>query len=183
VPDDSEQSAGYATLSQLSPISAPKENQMNKDLFSKNPIILEGSVVNETKEGISLQIFPGAVVELSRDKYESLEEGTDHLTGKSFLRITLKDDAEIRAVFTPRLIKLAVSRDPSVMPFFLSEPLVGEGLDFPDALLMAAPTGPSGPGGTGIKPCGGSTGTTLVERNTRSRSVWGWTNDDKCLGD
>ena len=96
---------------------------MNKDLFSKNPIILEGSVVKETKEAFSLQVFPGAVVELSRDKCETLEEGTDPLTGKSFLRIVLKENAEIRAVFTPRLIKLAASRDPSVMPFISANPL------------------------------------------------------------
>jgi hypothetical protein len=169
--DDNGEKLGLPTSSPFMSISSNKENFMNKELFSKHPIILEGSVVKDTKETLHLQIFPGAV--------ESLEEGTDPLTGKSFLRIVLKDDAVIRGTFTPRLIKLAASRDPSVMPFYLGEPYVDGELDFPDA-LMAAPTGP---GNTGPGPCPGSTGGTLVERNTRSRSIWGWTNDDKCLGD
>jgi hypothetical protein len=154
---------------------------MNENVFSNKPLILEGSVVEDSKDTITLRLYPGAEVELNKHHCESLEEGTDALTGKSFLRIVLTEDAEIRAVFEPRLMKLAASRDPMLMPFFLGKPYSPGGIDFPDALL--GPIGPIGPGGAGIRGCPNSTGKTIGQFRTRSKTFWGWANDDDCVGD
>ena len=81
-----------------------------KNFFGGEPIIIEGSVVEKKKGHISVQLHPGFIVDLKREQCESLEEATDPVTGRTFIKVTLKPDAEeIRAVFQPRLARLAAA--------------------------------------------------------------------------
>ena len=86
--------------------------------FSGEPIIFEGSVTKAEKGRYAIQVSPGLVVEVDRDHVTDLEEATDPVSGRQLVRISLKPDTEITAVFEPRLARLAMaSKGEGGIPF------------------------------------------------------------------
>jgi len=144
------------------------------------PIVIDGTVVEQDKETISLQLYPGAVIDVKTAHVSTLEEGTDPVSGRSFVRLTLTDDCEIKGAFTPRLMKLALSRDPTKIPFAIGgrrdHAIDPSTLFFPSVARRAQ--GGGGPGG-GLGDDG-----TWGESHTRSQDwIWGWVDDDTDLND
>jgi hypothetical protein len=92
----------------------------------EGPYILEGTVIEQEEDAISFQLHPGVVVDLKRDQTEAVEQATDPATGRTLVRVTLKPDAELSAVFQLRLARLAASQAGG-MPFPLG---VATGPDF-----------------------------------------------------
>jgi hypothetical protein len=144
-------------------------------------IVLDGSLVNRDENTISLELYPGAVIDLKLSDVRTLEEGTEPLSGRSFVRVALNPDAELKGTFRPRLLKLALSRDPSRIPFALGgteNPTLDVGAIFPTYTAQMAGTG-SGPGGGGL---GGQP--TITEKRSKSMDpIWGLVNDDVILSD
>ena len=67
-----------------------------------------------------IQLHPGLNIEISNEDLQNLEEATDPVTGRTFMRVTLKPDTEIKAIFQPRLARLALSSEVGGVPFGLS---------------------------------------------------------------
>ena len=143
--------------------------------FSEEPILFEGHVVNSEKgsKRYAIQVHPGLVIDVDKKHIESLEEATDPVSARQFVRVTLKKDSEIRAVFEPRLARLALtSKTEGGIPFSVGGclPDAEEG----GAVYAQIPTGPIIPGGGGL-----GLGT-IGERSSRCKNVfWGWTTDDR----
>jgi hypothetical protein len=144
--------------------------------FSGEPLILEGHVVKCEDGRYAIQVSPGLVVDVDKDHLEDLEEATDPVSGRRFVRVTLKPDSQITAVFEPQLARLALtSKTPDGIPFSC-------GGQLPDtdggAVYAQAPIQGS------LGPAGALNVGTIGEFPTRSRSLfWGWINDDKNLTD
>jgi hypothetical protein len=142
-------------------------------------IVLDGSVVKRDKQGISLELYPGAVIDLKMSDVHRLEEGTDPVSGRSFVRLALNPDAELKGTFKPRLLKLALSRDPSRIPFALGgteNPTLDFGSIFPTVTARMGGGGLGG-GGFGDQP-------TICEKYSKSMDpIWGLCNDDIILTD
>jgi hypothetical protein len=151
----------------------------DKQRPSADEILLDGSVLKRDKQTISLELYPGAVIDLKTSDVSRLEEGTDPISGRTFVRLALNADAELKGTFKPRLLKLALSRDPSRIPFALGgaeNPTLDFGAIFP---TFTARAGGSGPGGGGL---GGQP--TITEKRSKSMDpIWGLCNDDVILTD
>jgi hypothetical protein len=104
----------------------------------EGPYILEGTVLDETDDAISFQLHPGVVVDLKRDQTEAVEEATDPATGRTLIRVTLKPDAELSAVFQLRLARLAASQAGG-MPFPLGAPGGPGSIDLASANIYGTP--------------------------------------------
>jgi len=135
----------------------------------EDAIIVEGLVAkpSDGKRGdVIVQLYPGLIVEIRRDQIQSLEEATDSFTGRTHVRLVLKEGTDVRAVFQPRLAKLAAGSSGGV-PF-----------SFGGLAEAAGPTPLVYTGGAGPKaPSGGYD--TIGEHKTRCyRFIWGWVNDD-----
>lgn len=145
---------------------------------SSDEIMLDGSVVKRDKQTISLELYPGAVIDLKMGDVSRLEEGTDPISGRTFVRLALNADAELKGTFSPRLLKLALSRDPSRIPFALGgteDPTLDFGAVFPTFTARTAGSGPGG--GFGGQP-------TITEKRSKSMDpIWGLCNDDVILTD
>ena len=150
--------------------------------FSGEPIVLEGAVAKNAKKEkgrLSLQLHPGLTVDVASADCETVEEATDAVTGRNYVRVTLKPDAEISATFQPRLARLAMTTDASSVPFTLGGTMPGAE---PGSPVFASPAVGGGLGGLGG---GGLNGQpTIGEFPTRCRNpFWGWVNDDKTYTD
>jgi len=153
------------------------------DAERRNPgdeIALEGSVVKRDKDLVSLELYPGAVIDVAMSDVAGLEEGTDPLSGRTFVRLSLNSDAELKGTFKPRLLKLALSRDPSRIPFALGgteDPVLDPAALFPTISAREAGPGPGGGGGLGGQP-------TITEKRSKCMDpIWGLVNDDVILTD
>ena len=137
--------------------------------FSNGPIVLDGFITKRDGEVVSIQIHPGLNVDVKRKDCKAIDEATDDLTGRSYVRVTLNPDAEISAVFQSRLARLAIQSNNT--PFSLGGDLV------PLMERQGAPVGQGGVGGTGgVFGAGG----TMCECETRSYNMfWGICIDDK----
>lgn len=134
--------------------------------FNREPIVLEGYVKSIDEKKVSIQIHPGLNVDVKRKDCKSVEEATDDLTGRTHVRVTLNPDAEISALFQPRLARLAAAKSPGI-PFSV-------GGDLPNLGVMQRRAGGGGP----VGPFPGEN-STMGERATRSYVfLWGWINDD-----
>lgn len=144
--------------------------------FSGEPIIFEGHVVKAEDGRYAVQVSPGLVVDVDKDHVADIEEATDSVSGRQFVRLSLKPDTKITAVFEPRLARLALtSKTSGGIPFSC-------GGELPDtdggAVYARAPIqGTSGPAG---RLNVGSIG----EFKTRSNKLfWGWIDDDTNYSD
>ena len=90
--------------------------------FSNGPIVLDGFITKRDGEVVSIQIHPGLNVDVKRKDCKAIDEATDDLTGRSYVRVTLNPDAEISAVFQSRLARLAIQSNST--PFSLGGDLV-----------------------------------------------------------
>jgi hypothetical protein len=161
--------------------------------LSGEPITFEGYLVGKEKGRVTIQLHPGLTIDIDEDKLEALEEATDPVTGRTFIRVTLRADADINACFQPRLARLSFAMQThtsevmeGAVPFSLSGELPASG-DFafetdPSSAFAAAPTGPGGGTDGGSK--GGrwqTYGTPWIgEKETQCRRhFWGWVTDDR----
>jgi|GEM_PF-5174781 len=146
-------------------------------LLSGGALELEGFLVSRERGRLTFQVHPGLSIEVDEKACEKVEEATDPVSGKTYVRIVLGPDADLKATFQPKLARLALSAGATGVPFTMG--------GLPDGVeqgpIYFAPTGPTGPGGG----TGGGYGTdTIGEFNTRSRHLfWGWINDDKTYSD
>jgi hypothetical protein len=148
--------------------------------FNGDAIVLEGCVLKQNASMLSIQLHPGLVIELQKKQLASTEQATDPITAKTLIRVTLKPDAEISAVFQPKLARLGLTVGRSGIPFNL-------GGTFAADIGGIAPIG-SPTGGGGIAPVGSPTPTgpeikpfqpTLKkERTWCDGGLWGWIPDD-----
>lgn len=146
---------------------------------SPDDILLDGSLIKRDDKTVSLELYPGAVIDLNMNDVRRLEEGTDPISGRTFVRLALNPDAELKGTFRPRLLKLALSRDPSRIPFALGgteNPTLDFGSIFPTVTALTVGSGPSG-GGLGSQP-------TITQKYSKSMDpIWGLCNDDVILTD
>lgn len=141
----------------------------HNDFFNGEPIILQGSVVKREKSTISIQMQPGLIVDVREQDVKSLEEATDPVTGRTFIRVSLSPDGEISTLFQPRLARLALMNT-GVTPFSVGG---------------ALPVGVVGPTFSSIPPKGilEATIDTIGKIETTSRSIFfGITVDDSYYG-
>lgn len=142
-------------------------------ILAGEPIVFEGFLHKREKGHLSIQLHPGLTVDVAEKSCSAVEEATDPVTGKTFIRFTLDPNADINATFQPRLARLALTQDQAGVPFSMGG--LPEGVEEgPIFLAQAGPAGggPSGPGGGTFRPY---ITPTAGEFHTRSRrGVWGW---------
>jgi hypothetical protein len=150
-----------------------------------NQFVFHGVVIERNTETVSLRISPGVVVEVKTADIQELEEATDEVSRRAYVRVQLKEDAEFRATFQPKLARLAAAG--SGVPFGVGGQLGQLGQP---ARMRMLPVGtnqwfdqPEGAGlGSGepwatIGPAPGRT--TRVPGATRSNVLlFGWVDDD-----
>lgn len=144
-----------------------------EDVLKGEGLVFEGFLVKREKGLAIVQLHPGLNIELTEDSIASLEEATDPVAGRTYIKVVLKPDAEIRATFNSKLARLA-SHHVAATPFALlglpqdDEPFVVLG----DQVAEAPP-------GTGGGHWEDSITKVIGEKDTRSRNFWGTVNDDK----
>jgi hypothetical protein len=157
------------------------------DFLSGNAIVFEGFLISRTEGRITFQVHPGFTVEVDEKLCESVEEATDEVSGKTYLRLKVSPDADLRATFQLRLARLALSKAAGAVPFTMGG--LPEGVEEGPIYLTEAEGSRNlriGGGGFGVGGGGlGVRGTdTIGEFSTRSRHViWGWRSDDKTYSD
>jgi len=159
-------------------------NQLVDQFFNNEPIVIEGYLVKSSAKKaepfVTVQAYPGVIMDIDKKHVKELEEATDPITGKTYVKLTITPDAEIKTVFQLRLARLAMSRDEGGIPYSFREDLnLGDRgntvyVDPPMVSTLARAPGQQGPGG-------GTYGTPSIgEFNTRcNRHFYGWVNDDK----
>ena len=70
-----------------------------------------GTVVRKTEKVVSVRLIPGLVLDLRTEDIDEIEEATDEITERAYVRVCLKPDAEISANFKPRLARLAAQAE------------------------------------------------------------------------
>jgi hypothetical protein len=136
-----------------------------ESFFNGEQIVLEGSVVKKDNRKLSIQLHPGLVAEVQTKHIVKLEEATDPVTARTFIRVTLNDDADIAAVFQPKLARLALSIGATDMPFNFG----GQMPDAEEPMVSMVDDGPS------IKPY---IPTTFRRRTYCRAGLWGFIVDD-----
>jgi hypothetical protein len=137
-----------------------------ESFFSGGPIILEGSVVKKDDKKLSIQIHPGLVVEILTKQIERLEEATDPVTARNFIRVSVSADANISAVFQPKLARLALGSGAQGVPFTFGGDVPTETLPVIQARM---------PGGGDVWPW---QPTKISRRTWCDGAMWGWICDD-----
>ena len=152
-------------------------------ILAGEPLVLEGFLYKRNKGYISIQLHPGLTVDVKEDACKSIEEATDPVTAKTYVKITLDPDADVNATFQPRLARLALTQDQSGVPFTMGG--LPEGVEEGPVYLAQSVPGGGSPGAPGSGPAIRPYSTpTIGEFATRSyRGVWGWSNDDKSYSD
>lgn len=93
------------------------------DFLNGKPFVFEGIIVESksNKKDIHVQLHPGIIVEINREFIEKIEEAKDEISGLSYVKIELKPDAEVGAVFNPKLARLAKNANNSGVPFEINK--------------------------------------------------------------
>lgn len=153
--------------------------------FSNESIILEGFLVKDDKklkgDIVSLQLFPGVLVDIKKADVKEMEEATDPVTGRTFVKLSVSEAAEINSLFQLKLARLALSRDSQDIPYSFREDLdmgsEGSPVYVNPPTVMARENSGGGP-----IIIGGETYPTdsIGEFGTRSnKHFYGYVNDDK----
>lgn len=84
---------------------------MDKREDSGRHFVFHGTIVKKDKEHVTVRLFPGLQLDVRARDIDEIDEAVDDLTQRAYARIKLKEDAEIRANFTPRLARLAANAE------------------------------------------------------------------------
>jgi hypothetical protein len=138
------------------------------------PAIFEGYLLKRDGKFLSIQIHPGLTIDLAKTDCQSVEEATDPLTGKTHIRVTLTPEADIKAVFQPRLARLALKANAVGVPFSVGGSPQGSASG--PVFISRVKGGGGGLGNEGDPTAG--------EFATRSYVFfWGWCDDDTTYTD
>jgi len=170
--------------------------------FSGDPIILEGFLYKRGESRLTIQLHPGLMLDLDENSCKLVEEATDPVSGKTYIRLTLSPDADINATFQPRLARLALKSGALGVPFTMGGlpqgakrgPIyaVPRRRDIVEEEPVVPVGDGEGGGDGGGDGDGGSAGTgwynyqteTLGETDTVCNMLfWGYVTDDKQVGD
>jgi hypothetical protein len=109
---------------------------LNDNMFSQfakgESILLEGYLINNEgatsaeSDYLSIQLFPGMVIDVNKKDASSVEQATDPVTGRTFIKLSLAENAEIKSSFQLRLARLALSIDYKGVPFSFGQFGVGQ---------------------------------------------------------
>ena len=140
--------------------------------LSGEPVIFEGFLQKREKNHLSIQVHPGLTVDLEEKACKSVEEATDPVSGKTYVRITLGPDADVNATFQPRLARLALRQGAAGVPFSMGG--LPEGVK-EGPVFLARRAGGGGVGGGGYT----YNTPTIGEFATRCNVIfWGYVDDD-----
>lgn len=96
------------------------DSQSNSEEF-----VFNGTIVKRDDEHISAQICPGFIVDVRTEDVAELEEDTDPVTQRTYVRMRMNADADIGMNFRPRLARIAAEADN--VPFVLGgSPRLGD---------------------------------------------------------
>ena len=73
--------------------------------------VFQGSVVKQDENYTTVRMFPGLDLDLRKADIAEIDEAADEVTQRPFVRIKLKEGAEVAANFTPRLARLALANE------------------------------------------------------------------------
>lgn len=73
--------------------------------------VFQGSVVRQDEEYTTVRMFPGLDLDLRKADIAEIDEAADEVTERPYVRIKLKENAEVAANFTPRLARLALENE------------------------------------------------------------------------
>jgi hypothetical protein len=66
-------------------------------------------VVKKDQDNVTVSLFPGLMLDVRHQDIEHIEEAQDPVTGRTYVFIKLKDEADVTANFRPRLARLALA--------------------------------------------------------------------------
>jgi hypothetical protein len=85
-----------------------------------------GTIVKREGRDVTVSLFPGLILDVRAGDIEHIEEAEDPATGRTYVYIKLRDDADVRANFRPRLARLAAAAGQAA-PFVLGGTDMGSG--------------------------------------------------------
>lgn len=106
--------------------------------------VFHGTIVQQEKDVTLVRLFPGLNLEVQTKDIDELEEATDDLTQRTYVRVKLKQDANIKTNFQPRLARLASAAEG--VPFAYGGAVEGAGHALPSGspLPVWPPVDPRG---------------------------------------
>lgn len=152
---------------------------MDKDSSDAEGIVFHGCVVSRDDKHITLQVSPGFNVDVEKRHCSSIEEATDPVSGRTFIRIKLTADAEVRSTFQVRLARLAAAAEGGVP--FASHVSTGESRPWP---VSFDPSSGFIASGSGTPHPFARSYPTIGTSSTYSYNwFWGWLRDDTTYHD